>query len=150
MKRLVLGVAVVASLTLLTACSADEAEDTVETAAAVATDAATEATDAASEATGETTVLLGSVGSAENPESFDITLTTEDGEEVTTLPAGDYSIQVSDPAATHNFHLMGGSVDETTSVPDLEEVVFEVTLEAGEYTYKCDPHPPMTKTFTVT
>ncbi len=50
----------------------------------------------------------------------------------------------------HNFHLMGGAVDETTSVPETEEATWEVTLEAGEYTYKCDPHPPMTGTFTVT
>ncbi|WP_290512405.1 hypothetical protein, partial [Aeromicrobium sp.] len=98
----------------------------------------------------ESTVLLGSVGSADDPEDFVITLTDEAGEEVTTLPAGEYTIQVSDPATTHNFHLVGGSIDETTSVPGKEEVTFDVTFEAGEYTYKCDPHPPMTKTFTVT
>ncbi|MGV8966837.1 MAG: cupredoxin domain-containing protein [Cellulomonas sp.] len=147
MKKFVLGVAVIASLTLLSACSADNADDTVETAAAVATDAASEAAGGAS---GESTVLLGSVGSADDPEAFVITLTNEAGEEVTTLPAGEYTIQVSDPATKHNFHLVGGSIDETTSVPDTEEVTFEVTFEAGEYTYKCDPHPPMTKTFTVT
>jgi len=138
MKKFVLGVAVVASLTLLSACSADDAEDTAQTAAAVATDAASQAAGGAS---GEATVLLGSVGSADDLEAFVITLTNEAGEEVTTLPAGDYTIQVSDPAATHNFHLVGGLIDETTSVSDTEEVTFDVTFEAGEYTYKCDPHP---------
>lgn len=147
MKKLALGVAVVASLTLLSACSADDADDTAQTAPAVATDSASEA---AGGAPGEATVLLGSVGSADDPEAFVITLTNEAGEEVTTLPAGEYTIQVSDPAAIHNFHLVGGSIDETTSVPDMEEVTFDVTFEAGEYTYKCDPHPQMTKTFTVT
>ncbi len=146
MNKLVLGLAVVASLALLSSCSTDDATDTVETAAAVATDAAS----AAPDVDGEATVLLGSVGTTDDPEAFVITLTDEAGAEVTTLPAGDYSIKVSDPAATHNFHLMGGDVDETTTVPDTEEVTFEVTLAAGEYTYKCDPHPPMTKTFTVT
>lgn len=147
MKKFVLGVAVVASLTLLSACSADGAGDTAQTAVAVATDAASQAPVGAS---GESTVLLGSVGSADDPEAFVITLTDEAGQEVTTLPAGKYTIQVSDPAATHNFHLVGGSIDETTSVPGKEKVTFDVTFEAGEYTYKCDPHPPMTKTFTVT
>jgi plastocyanin len=41
-------------------------------------------------------------------------------------------------------------VDESTAVPEEAETTFEVTLEAGEYTYKCDPHPPMTGSFTVT
>ncbi|WNB86927.1 hypothetical protein [Cellulomonas sp. ATA003] len=69
---------------------------------------------------------------------------------MTSLPAGDYTIRVSDPATEHNFHLTGGSVDETTSVPELEETTWEVTLEPGEHTYTCDPHPAMTGTFDVT
>ena len=43
----------------------------------------------------------------------------------------------------HNFHLTGGSVDENTEVPDITEVTWEVTLEAGDYTFKCDPHANM-------
>ena len=165
MKKQAIGI-VVASLALLTACSG-EPEEAAESVAGAASEAAGEAAgeasegaeDAAGEASegaaagadaGGSTVLIGTVGTAEDPEAFGIALTTEDGEEVTELPAGDYTIQVSDPAATHNFHLVGGSVDETTSVPDTEETTFEVTLEPGEYTYKCDPHPPMTGTFTVT
>lgn len=164
MNRRSLGI-VIASIALLTACSG--AADDVETAADEATEAAEEVTEPTEDpieeepteeepteaTTGDeavSTVLIGTVGTEDDPEAFEIALTTEDGEPVTTLPAGDYTIQVSDPSVMHNFHLMGGSVDETTSVPEKEETTFEVTLEEGEYTYKCDPHPPMTGTFSVT
>ena len=161
MRRRALGAAI-ASLALFTAACSGSAEDTAESAAGAASeaagDAAAEATEEATEPTeeattggsGERTVLIGMVGTADDPEAFEITLTDESGEPITEIPAGDYTIQVSDPAATHNFHLTGGSVDESTSVPEVEETTFEVTLEPGEYTYKCDPHPPMTGTFTVT
>lgn len=164
MKRRSLGIAI-ASIALLSACSgtAQEAEDAVETAAGEASEGAADVVEPTEEpspaeeeedeaAAGDTagTVLIGTVGTAEDPEAFEIALTTEDGEEVTSLPAGDYTIQVDDPSTIHNFHLTGGSVDESTSVPDKEQVMFDVTLEPGEYTYTCDPHPPMTGTFTVT
>jgi len=155
MRRVALGVAL-ASLALVTACGGD-AEETVASATSEVSEEVESASPTESESEsssaaggGESTVLIGTVGTPEDPEAFEISLTDEAGEEITTLPAGDYTIQVSDPAATHNFHLVGGSVDETTSVPETEETTFEVTLEAGEYTYKCDPHPPMTGSFTVT
>jgi plastocyanin len=50
----------------------------------------------------------------------------------------------------HNFHLTGGSIDQKTGVGDVEDTTFQVTLTAGDYTFKCDPHPPMTGSFTVT
>jgi plastocyanin len=154
MKRSTLG-AVVASIALLAACGSDDPADDAGEAASSAVDdagdAATEDESANDDGAGsDSTVLLASVGTADDPEAFEIALTTEDGEPVETLPAGDYTIEVDDPATTHNFHLTGGSVDETTSVPETEQTTFEVTLEPGEYTYKCDPHPPMTGTFTVT
>ena len=147
--------AVVVSVALLSGCGSDDpAEDVADEASEAASEAteSAEPSDEESESGGGSgsTVLLGSVGTADDPEAFEIALTTEDGEPVESLPAGDYTIEVDDPAATHNFHLVGGSVDETTSVPDTEQTTFEVTLEPGEYTYKCDPHPPMTGTFTVT
>ena len=157
MRRIALGVAL-ASLALVTACGGD-AEETVESATAEASESATSATDDASESAGSatesaaggaSTVLIGTVGTPEDPEAFEIALTTEDGEPVESIPAGDYTVEVDDPSAIHNFHLTGGSVDETTSVPELEETTFDVTLEAGEYTFKCDPHPPMTGSVTVT
>ena len=160
MRRRALGVAV-ASLTLLfTAACSGSAEDTVESAAGEASEAAGDAAGEASEAaepteeatggaSGGSTVLIGMVGTADDPDAFEITLTDESGEEVTDLPAGDYTIQVTDPSAIHNFHLTGGTVDESTTVPGTDDATFEVTLEPGDYTYKCDPHPPMTGSFTV-
>lgn len=162
MKRRSLGIAI-ASITLLGACSGT-AQEAVETAAGEATEAAEDVMEpteeeSPSEAAGDDaaagegaggTVLIGTVGTPEDPDAFEIALTTEDGEAVTSLPAGDYTIQVEDPSAIHNFHLTGGSVDETTSVPGTEPATFEVTLEPGDYRYVCDPHPNMTGEFTVT
>ncbi len=170
MRTRALGAAIV-SLALFTAACGGTAEDSAEPEAAEApsvaiaepTEAAAEATEESTEeateaateeattgGTGESTVLIGMVGTAEDPEAFEITLTDESGEPITEIPAGDYTIQVSDVATSHNFHLTGGTVDESTSVPEVEETTFEVTLEPGEYTYTCDPHPAMTGTFTVT
>lgn len=137
MRKPALG-AVLGSLMLLTACGGD-AEPAPDPAAGEAGDGS-----------GESGVLLGRVGTPDDPEAFVISLTDEAGEPVETLPAGDYTIQVADPAETHNFHLLGGTVDETTTVPGTGETTWEVTLTAGEYTYTCDPHPSMTGTFTVT
>jgi plastocyanin len=75
--------------------------------------------------------LSGSVGPG-----FTISLDGTDG-----LTAGDYTIAVEDLSPEHNFHLTGpGGVDVSTSVGDEGEESFEVTLEAGEYTFLCDPH----------
>lgn len=168
MRKTVLGAAL-GVLTLVTAACGNDSGDGTEPQAldevTVATpqETTSEATDGATTETGaepteeaptggsgESTVLIGMVGTAEDPEAFEITLTDESGEPITEIPAGDYTIQVSDPATSHNFHLTGGSVDETTSVSEQVETTFEVTLEPGEYTYTCDPHPTMTGTFTVT
>jgi hypothetical protein len=161
MRRRALGAAI-ASLALFTAACSGSADDAAESVAGAASDAATDAagdaTSTPSEApsesagsgtSGESTVLIGMVGSADDPDAFEISLTDESGEPVTDLPAGDYTIQVTDQSAMHNFHLIGGSVDESTTVPDKQDTTFEVTLEAGDYTFKCDPHPPMTGSFTV-
>ncbi|GIG27493.1 cupredoxin domain-containing protein [Cellulomonas marina] len=97
----------------------------------------------------EGTVLVATLGTAEDPDAFEILLTDEAGTEVTTLPAGEYTVRVEDATTIHNFHLTGAGVDETTSVEGTEDTTWQVTFEPGEYTYTCDPHPPMTKTFTV-
>ena len=86
-------------------------------------------------------VLVGTVGEAGDPEAFTITLTDSAGEPVTSVPAGDYQVRVTDPATMHNFHLTGPGVDEATSVEGAEEVTWDVTLEPGSYTFVCDPHP---------
>ena len=51
----------------------------------------------------------------------------------------------------HNFHLTGpGGVDVATEVSAEGEESFDVTLEAGEYTFVCDPHAAQMKgSFTV-
>lgn len=173
MRRTALGAAL-ASLVLFAGCSGDAEEAGAPTTAGAADPAPSEpadpATDDASEAAepatssasapaddapdsaagGGSTVLTGRVGTPEDPEAYEIALLDSSGEPVTSLPAGDYTIEVSDPSTLHNFHLTGESVDETTSVPELEETTFEVTLEPGEYSYVCDPHPNMSGSFTVT
>jgi plastocyanin len=95
------------------------------------------------------TTLLGSVGTPENPEAFEIALTTQDGTPVEVLAAGAYTIVVSDPARIHNFHLSGPGVDVETEVAGTGEQTFEVSVEAGEYEYVCDPHPGMKGGFSV-
>ena len=143
-----------------TAAAAPSAEATATSAAASSSPAVSSAASSAassspassaSASTSSTpTVLTGSVGTADDPEAFVISLTDSSGRPVTTLPAGDYTVQVKDPSATHNFHLTGGEVDEKTSVPAVEETTFDVTLTPGNYRFVCDPHPRMTGSFTVT
>ncbi len=101
--------------------------------------ATTEATTGGGEASG--TTLNGSVGPG-----FVISLDGTDG-----LTAGDYTIVVDDQSSEHNFHLTGpGGVDVATDVSAEGEETLEVTLEAGEYTFVCDPHASQMKgSFTV-
>lgn len=79
--------------------------------------------------------LKGSVGPG-----FVISLSTEDGQAVGSLSAGDYTIEVEDLSSAHNFHLTGPGVEETTDVADEGPATFEVALEAGSYSFVCDPH----------
>jgi plastocyanin len=90
------------------------------------------------------TVLVGTV-----LQDFTITL-TQDGNPITELPAGTYTIEVDDQASIHNFHLSGPGLDETTDVSGTGKTTWEVTLEPGEYTFVCDPHAGSMKgSFTV-
>lgn len=131
--------------------AATDAATQAATDAGTATDAATGAATATDAATGaDVPVLTGVVGTEEDPDAFVIGLSDDAGNPVTTLEAGTYRIQVQDPSEIHNFHLIGGEVDETTTVPEVTETTFEVTLTAGDYTYVCDPHPRMVGSFTVT
>jgi len=79
--------------------------------------------------------LKGSVGPG-----FVISLTTEDGEDVTTLAPGSYTIDVEDLATSHNFHLTGPGVDVETEVGEEGMQTFQVVLEPGSYSFVCDPH----------
>ena len=87
--------------------------------------------------------LRGTVGTPDDPEAFEIALTTEDGTPVEVVEAGSYTLVVSDPSRIHNFHLTGKGVDAETDVSGTGEMTFEVTFAEGEYTYICDPHPSM-------
>ena len=117
----------------VTGCGGDDDE------AGTTTEAATEATTEASGSGG--TTLNGSVGPG-----FDISLDGTDG-----LAAGSYTIVVDDQSAEHNFHLTGpGGVDASTEVSETGEKSLDVVLEAGEYTFVCDPHASQMKgSFTV-
>lgn len=104
-------------------CGSDEEESNGDT------ETTTETTEAGS-------ALKGSVGPG-----FDISLTTDDGSSLGTLAAGSYELEVEDQAGVHNFHLTGpGGVDVSTSVGDEGTESFDVELEAGTYTFVCDPH----------
>jgi plastocyanin len=81
---------------------------------------------------------------------FEIKL-RQDGEDVETLEAGTYTISVEDQSEMHNFRLTGPGVnEEVTDVPFVGERSMTVTLQAGTYTFQCDPHAAqMNGTFTV-
>ena len=133
-------VAVAIALTAMTASCGGEAEP-----------AASAPADRGSSApAGEAQELRALVGTEDDPDAFEITLTDASGEEVTELPAGDYSIVVNDLSEIHNFHLEGEDVDEATTVPETGETTWDVTLTAGDYTAICDPHPGMKLEFSVT
>ena len=123
---LVIGLAVAAFA--VAGCGGDDDEDATDT------DTVTETTDTGTSGEAGGT-LIASVGPG-----FEISLTTEGGEDVTSLAAGSYTIEVDDKSEAHNFHLTGSGVDETTDVAAVEQVTWEVDLQAGSYEYVCDPH----------
>ena len=128
----------VALLALVTACSSSTpSTSSTTTAAAGASSAAAPA---------------GSVLTANVGDPFSITLVDSTGAPVTSLKAGSYQVKVTDASTTHDFHLTGPGVEETTTVPELKTVTWTVTLKAGTYTFMCDPHAAkgMKGTFTVT
>jgi hypothetical protein len=140
----------IALVAMTASCGGDDVEEITAPAPPVAAEEepADEGEEPASE--GEEQVLLGQVGTEDNPDAFELFLTDESGEPVETLPAGTYSIRVDDLSEIHNFHLEGEGVDESTTVPEVGEAMWEVTLEPGDYTAICDPHPFMMAEFTVT
>ena len=129
-------------LSVLTGCGEDATTPT-----ATAGSSATTSDSAGGAAGSELTAVVGQEGDVD---AFKITLMDGAGAEVTTLPAGDYTVKVKDLSKIHNFHLTGTGVEETTTVPEVADVTWTVTFTAGTYTFKCDPHAKMTGTFTVT
>ncbi len=93
-----------------------------------------------SETTTDTTAASGTTLTASVGPGFDISLTDADGAAVSTLSAGEYTVEVDDQSDIHNFHLTGPSVDEMTDVGTTGTVTWNVTFEAGSYHFQCDPH----------
>ncbi len=149
MKHLTVAAALVLTLAA-TGCSDDSGSGTDTAAPAPAAGSAGSAAPSESAAAAGENVLTGTVGTEEDPDAFELTLTDSSGAEVETLPAGEYTINVTDLSEIHNFHLTGGEVDETTTVPETGKQTFTVDLTAGDYEAICDPHPSMVTSFTVT
>src|SRR5207248_5182899 len=74
-----------------------------------------------------------------------ISLVDGNGDPVTTLAAGTYTIVVHDHSAFHNFHLSGPGVDRSTSVQFVGDATWTVTVSAGSYHFQCDAHPSLMK-----
>jgi plastocyanin len=90
--------------------------------------------------------LVGAVGPG-----FTITL-KRFNKPLRTLPAGRYTITVSDKSNIHNFHLKGPGVNKMISaVGFVGTKTVIVALKKGRYTFVCDPHfTSMHGSFTVT
>ena len=121
----VVGLAVLALALAGCGGSDDEASGTTEMTTT------TETTDT----TASGTTLTASVGPG-----FEISLTDASGNDVSTLTAGTYTIDVDDQSDAHNFHLTGTGVDEMTDVGGTGTDTWTVTFEAGSYHFQCDPH----------
>ncbi|MDQ1539043.1 MAG: hypothetical protein QOE58_3436 [Actinomycetota bacterium] len=130
----------IAVLSLVTGCGSDSKTP-------ASTPAPSSPAAGASEGGAGTSNLTGDVGEGD---AFVITLKDSTGAPVTTLKAGKYEVKVKDASKIHNFHLTGPGVEEKTTVPEVTDKTWTVTLAAGTYTYKCDPHAKMTGSFTVT
>ena len=122
-SAVVVGLAVAALA--VAGCGGDDEE-----ASATDTETTTETTTGSSG-----TTLEGSVGPG-----FEISLSTENGQPVETLQAGNYTIEVNDQSDSHNFHLTGPGVDEMTEVGETETETWTVELQDGSYHFQCDPH----------
>ncbi|MDQ3671735.1 MAG: plastocyanin/azurin family copper-binding protein [Actinomycetota bacterium] len=107
------------------ACGSDDdeaADDTTTLTETTDTDTTTD--------TGAGGAINGTVGPG-----FDISV------DQTSVTAGSYELEVEDLSDIHNFHLTGpGGIDVTTDVAGEGTESFTVELEAGTYTFVCDPH----------
>jgi hypothetical protein len=97
---------------------------------------------------GHSTATAGTLTASVGP-GFSISL-NEGGSAVTNLDPGTYTINVSDMAAVHNFHLSGPGVDQATSIEGTGSATWTVTFTNGAYHFQCDAHPTILKgNFTV-
>ena len=133
-----IGLAVVAFAAV--GCADGNGQGSAAALESVATDTATTET-----STPGLPKLIGTVGSTDDPDAYEINLTAEDGTEVTTvLPPGEYTLEINDLSTIHNFHLDArhSGVDAATEVAGTGEKTTIVMLQDGEaYIYACDAHP---------
>ena len=105
-------------------CGSDDEESTDDTTTLTETTDTDTTTDTGGSA------LKGTVGPG-----FDISV------DQTSVTPGSYELEVEDLSDIHNFHLTGpGGVDVTTDVAEEGTESFTVELEAGTYSFVCDPH----------
>jgi hypothetical protein len=86
------------------------------------------------------TTLNGIVGPG-----FNITLNDENGNRVSHLDVGTYTINVKDQSDMHNFDLRGLGVSQQTDIEFTGGVTWTVTFTDAVYTYRCDAHPTTMK-----
>jgi len=82
--------------------------------------------------------LVGTVGPG-----YTIKLTVN-GQKVSRLKAGTYTLVIHDKASIHAWSLDGphGYAKDFTKVPFVGTKTFTVKLAAGKYKYYCPPHEP--------
>lgn len=85
--------------------------------------------------------LVATVGDPSVPETFRIALRDANGNPVSHVDPGTYTINVHDYATTHNFHLSGPGVDKATDIEGTGDATWTVTFGNGNYKYVCDAHP---------
>lgn len=143
MARITTAALALGAALLLTACSSGAAPEASSPAAEAPPAATSDAgTGSSTEPEAGAMSLMAVVGSADDPEAYEIAITDADGQPVTSVPAGDYEITFVDESTMHNFHMTGpGGVDIATDVAGSDTSTVQVTLEAGTYDYLCDPHP---------
>jgi antitoxin (DNA-binding transcriptional repressor) of toxin-antitoxin stability system len=90
----------------------------------------------------DTPMLVGSVGAGDE---FVISIAGPDGQRVTHLDPGTYTLVVHDHSSLHNLHLTGPGVDVATDVAGTGDSTFTITLTDGIYRYVCDPHATVMK-----
>ena len=103
-------------------------------AGTTSTETTTTETTTTTPATAARKKLDGSVGPG-----FDISL-TQNGQALTTISPGAYTLTVNDQSDAHNFRLTGPGVDVRTDVSTTGTKTFEINLQDGTYDYLCDPH----------
>lgn len=144
MARIRPTLAAVAAALLLAGCSSPATPDASSTEAppSATTGATSDAGSGSGSDDASSMALMAVVGTADDPEAYEISITDADGQPVSSVPAGDYQLTFVDESTMHNFHLMGpGGVDIATDVAGSDTSTVQVTLEPGTYEYLCDPHP---------